>query len=48
MLSRDGLGSDLIDIELFDSGASRHMSGHRRCFVNFTEIEAQPITAADK
>jgi hypothetical protein len=24
------------------------MSGHRRCFINFTEIEAQPITAADK
>ena len=48
MLSRDGLGSDLIDIELFDSGASRHMSGHRHRFVNFTEIEARPITAADK
>ena len=48
MLSQDGLGSKLIDIELFDSGASRHMSGHRRRFVNFIEIEARPITAADK
>ena len=48
MLSQDGLGSKLIDIELFDSGASRHMSGHRRRFINFTEIEARPITAADK
>jgi hypothetical protein len=48
MLSKDGLGSDLIDIELFDSGASRHMSGHRHRFINFTEIEARPITAADK
>ena len=28
MLSQDGLGSKLIDIELFDSGATRHMSGH--------------------
>jgi hypothetical protein len=48
MLSQDGLGSKLIDIELFDSGASRHMSGHRHSFINFTEIEARPITAADK
>ena len=28
MLSQDGLGSKLIDIELFNSGASRHMSGY--------------------
>ena len=28
MLTRNGLGSDLIDMELFDSGASRHMTGH--------------------
>jgi hypothetical protein len=48
MLSQDGLRSKLIDIELFDSGASRHMSGHQRRFINFTKIEAQPITAADK
>jgi hypothetical protein len=48
MLSKDGLGRDLINIDLFDSGASRHMSGHRHRFTNFTEIEARPITAADK
>lgn len=47
-LSQDGLGSKLIDIELFDSGASRHMSGHRHRFINFTEIEARPIAAADE
>jgi len=29
MLSGNGLGSDLIETELFDSGASRHMSGYR-------------------
>jgi hypothetical protein len=48
MLSQDGLGSKLVDVELFDSGASRHMSGHRHRFINFTEIETRPITAADK
>ena len=48
MLTRNGLGSDLIDMELFDSGASRHMTGHRKRLTNFTEIEARPITAADK
>ncbi len=29
MLSQDGLGSKLVDVELFDLGASHHMSGHR-------------------
>jgi len=48
MLSQDGLGSKLIDIELFDSGDLCHMSGHQRRFINFIEIEARPITAADK
>ena len=37
-----------INIELFDSGASRHMSGYRHRFINFVEIEPKPITAADK
>lgn len=48
MLTRNSLGSDLINMELFDSGASRHMTGHRKCLTNFTEIKARPITAADK
>ena len=48
MLTRNGLGSDLIDMELFNSGASRHMTGHRNRLINFTDIEAKPITAADK
>jgi hypothetical protein len=48
MLTRNGLGSDLIDTELFDSGASRHMTGRRNRLINFTDIEAKPITAADK
>jgi len=48
MLSQDGLGSKLVDIELFDSGASRHMSGQRHRLINFTKIEPKSITAADK
>ncbi len=48
MLSGNSLGSDLIETELFDSGTSRHMSGYRHCFINFTNIEAKPITEADK
>jgi hypothetical protein len=48
MLSGHSLGSDLIETELFDSGASWHMSGYRHRFINFTNIEAKPITAADK
>ena len=48
MLSKDGIGSQLIDVSLYDSGASRHMSGHHHHFTNFTEIEPRPITAADK
>ena len=45
MLSKKNEG---IDIELFDSGASRHMSGYRHRLLNYTKIETQPITAADK
>jgi hypothetical protein len=37
-----------VETELFDSGASRHMSGYRHRFINFVEIEPKPITAADK
>ena len=34
--------------ELFDSGASRHMSPFRKSFITYREIEARPITAANK
>lgn len=47
MLSRDG-NNQLLDVDLYDSGASRHMSDHRHRFSNFVEIEPKPITAADK
>src|SRR6202522_3225275 len=36
------------DIDLYDSGASRHMSGFRHRFINFVKITPKPITAADK
>jgi hypothetical protein len=42
------LGSDLIDIELYDSGASRHMTGYRHCLINYQSIPPKPITATDK
>ncbi|KAJ7277623.1 hypothetical protein C8J57DRAFT_978921, partial [Mycena rebaudengoi] len=35
-------------MELYDSGASKHMSGNCARFINFVEIEPKPITAADK
>jgi hypothetical protein len=41
-------GNSAIETELFDSGASRHMSGYRHRFINFVEIEPKPIRAADK
>ena len=37
-----------VDVELFDSGTSRHMSGYRDRFINFIKIQPKPITAADK
>jgi hypothetical protein len=41
-------GKTSIETELFDSGASRHMSGYRHRFINFVEIQPKPITTADK
>jgi len=38
----------LVDIELYDSGASRHMTGYRHRLFNFSPIDPKPITAADK
>ena len=40
-------GSADMQSELFDSGASRHMSLFRKSFVTFQPIEARPITAAN-
>ena len=36
------------DVDLYDSGATCHMSGFRHRFINFVEIDPKPITAADK
>ena len=36
------------EVDLYDSGASRHMSGLRHKFIDLTEIKPIPITAADK
>ncbi|KAF8183598.1 hypothetical protein K438DRAFT_1839090, partial [Mycena galopus ATCC 62051] len=36
-----------FETELYDSGASRHMSPHRHRFINFTPITPKSITAAD-
>jgi hypothetical protein len=41
-------GSKLIDIELYDSGASCHMSGYQHHFINYHTIPPKPITAANK
>lgn len=35
-------------VDLYDSGATRHMSGFRHRFLNYVEIEPVPILAADK
>ena len=36
------------EVDLYDSGASKHMSGFRHKFVDIVEIKPVPITAADK
>ena len=36
-----------VETELYDSGASRHMSSYRHKFVNYIDIELRTITAAD-
>ena len=38
----------MSEIDLYDSGASRHMSGFHHKFVEIVEIDPVPITAADK
>jgi hypothetical protein len=37
-----------IKIELYDSGASRHMSPYAKRFINYCSIPPCPITAANK
>jgi Pol polyprotein, beta-barrel domain len=34
--------------DIYDSGTSRHMSPDQHQFVQFTEIQPQPVKAADK
>jgi hypothetical protein len=46
-LSAMGMQDNNIQCELFDSGASRHMSPHRKSFVTYRSINARPITAAN-
>jgi hypothetical protein len=41
-------GTKTTDVDLYDSGATRHMSGLRHRFINLMEIKPKPITAADK
>ena len=36
-----------LETELYDSGASRHMSPYRHKFINFTPIQRKVLTAAD-
>jgi hypothetical protein len=42
------LGCELINIELYNSGASHHMSGYRHHFINYCTIPPKPIRAAKK
>jgi hypothetical protein len=37
-----------IDVNLYNLGASHHMSGFHHRFVNFVKIPPKPITAADR
>ena len=37
-----------VEVDLYDSGASRHMSGFRHKFIDLVDIEPVPISAADK
>ena len=36
------------EVDLYDSGATRHMSRSFNKFINFVTIDPVPITAADK
>ena len=41
-------GTQTNTIELYDSGASQHLSPYHEHFVNFVDITPKPITATDK
>jgi hypothetical protein len=41
-------GEPGVVTELYDSGASRHMTPHRSQLLNFVRIEPKTITAADQ
>ena len=43
-----GVAENSVKVDLYDSGATHHMSGFRHKFINFVDIEPIPITAADK
>ncbi|KAJ7702593.1 hypothetical protein B0H16DRAFT_1347502 [Mycena metata] len=40
-------GTPDVETELYDSGASRHMSLHRHHFINYVSIAPKSITAMD-
>ncbi|KAF7345981.1 Retrovirus-related Pol polyprotein from transposon TNT 1-94 [Mycena venus] len=46
MLASDA-GTPNVETELYDLGASRHMSPYRHRFINYTSIPPKSITAAD-
>ncbi|KAK7046510.1 hypothetical protein R3P38DRAFT_2507828, partial [Favolaschia claudopus] len=46
MLANEGAAPG-VETELYDSGASRHMSPYRHHFINYTSIPPRSITAAD-
>src|ERR1700677_4610421 len=39
--------SSILETELYDSGASRHMSPYKHKFINFIPIQRKVLTAAD-
>ena len=41
-------GTQTNTVELYDSGASQHLSPYREHFINFVDITPKPIMAADK
>jgi hypothetical protein len=48
MLTHDDEHEVSNEIELYDSGASHHMSPYRNCFINFISIVSKAITTAGK
>jgi len=46
MLANSG-ALPMVETELYDSGASHHMSPYRHKFIDFIDIEPKTITSAD-